>query len=295
MYYHVRIDFYDKLLNVNQTLFQFDYQHDFDVINDVTEPFLREQEFFFKGVKLQSSIIRQLQVFSSERIIEDCREIANSQVPHNVIMVYGKEQILPYKNLVNEVTNDIIKQTQTYIYDMDHSTRDQEASVKQKKPMVFISHKHDDIDFVHDLCDLLQDIGLDKTNLFCSSIPGLWIGLSKDIFESLRTLFHDYRLFVIFVQTPNYYKSPVSLNEMGAAWVLQTEYCSILSKDMHYDDLKGVFDKTKTAIKVDEAVAKDRLNELKNNILTFLGKDAIADTEAAWARHRDNFLRSVNK
>lgn len=295
MYYHVRIDYYDKHLKGNQTLFQFDYEHDFEVINDVTEPFIREIEFYFKGVKLQASTIRQLQVFTSERTIEDCREIANSQIPRNVIMVYGKEDILPYKNLVNEVTNEIIKTTQNYIYDMDQRVKQQEADVKQKKPMVFISHKHDDIDFVHDLCDMLQDIGLDQTNLFCSSIPGLWIGLSKDIFESLRSLFHDYNLFVIFVQTPKYYKSPISLNEMGAAWVLQTEFCSILSKDMQYDDLKGVFDKTKTAIKVDEPVAKDRLNELKNNILTFLGKEAIPDTDASWIRHRDNFLRSANK
>ena len=59
--------------------------------------------------------------------------------------------------------------------------------------------------------------------------------------------------------------------------------------------LKGVFDKTKTAIKVDEPVAEDRLNELKNNILTFLGKEAIPDTDASWIRHRDNFLRSANK
>lgn len=295
MYYHVRIDYFDKHLKGNQTLFQFDYEQDYDVINDVTEPFIRDQEFFFKGVKLQAPIIRQLQVFSSEYSIEDCLEIANKQIPRNVIMVYGKEDILPYKNLVNEVTNKIIKITQNHICDMVQNIKEQDATAKQKKPMVFISHKHDDIDFVQDLCDLLQDIGLDKTNLFCSSIPGLWIGLSKDIFESLRSLFQDYNLFVIFVQTPNYYKSPVSLNEMGAAWVLQTEFCSILSKDMQYDDLEGVFDKTKTAIKVDEPVAKDRLNELKNNILAFLEKDAISDTDASWIRHRDYFLRSTNK
>lgn len=295
MYYHVRIDYYDKLLKVNQTLFQFDYKHDSDVINEVTEPFIREHEFYFKGVKLQASNIRQLQVFSSESLIEDCLEIVNSQIPRNVIMAYGKEEILPYKNLVNEVTNDIIKTTQNYVHDMEQKEKDQDMSVKQKKPMAFISHNHDDIDLVHDLCDLLQDIGLDKTNLFCSSIPGLWIGLSKDIFESLRSLFQDYNLFVIFVQTPNYYKSPISLNEMGAAWVLQTEFCSILSKDMQYDDLKGVFDKTKTAIKVDEPVAKDRLDELKNNVLTFLEMPAIEDTDASWIRHRDNFLRSATK
>lgn len=295
MYYHIRIDYYDKHLKGNQTLFGFDYLMETEVINDITEPYLRNMDFFFQGVKLSQPIVRQLQIFSSECPIDDCLEIANSQIPHNVILVYSKTDIMPYRNLVNDVTNNIVKQTQNYIYDMDNRDTTKLERSKSKKPMVFISHKHDDQLFVHDLCDLLQDIGLDRTNLYCSSIPGLWIGLSKDIFESLRKLFQDYNLFVIFVQTPNYYKSPVSLNEMGAAWVLQTEFCSILSKDMNYDDMKGVFDKSKTAIKVDEDVAKDRLNELKNNILSFVGKEPISDTDSSWVRHRDNFLRSANK
>ena len=101
-----------------------------------------------------------------------------------------------------------------------------------KTPMVFISHSSKDIEFVEALVTLFESLGFDDKTLFCSSIPDYWIGLSKDIFASLRQLFTDHELFVIFIQSPRYYESAVSLNEMGAAWVLQTDYCSILTKDM---------------------------------------------------------------
>ena len=47
----------------------------------------------------------------------------------------------------------------------------------------------------------------------------------KNIIKEIRDLFDKRSLFVIFVQSPNFYKSAVSLNEMGAAWALKSEYC----------------------------------------------------------------------
>ena len=46
-----------------------------------------------------------------------------------------------------------------------------------KQPLVFISHSSKYIAFVESLVDLLENIGLDDSNLFCSSIPGYWIDL----------------------------------------------------------------------------------------------------------------------
>jgi hypothetical protein len=109
---------------------------------------------------------------------------------------------------------------------------------KKKTPMVFISHASEDHLFVDALVDMLEGIGLNRNMLFCSSVAGYKIPLGQNIFDYLYALFQEHELFVIFVHTPNYYKSPVCLNEMGAAWVLKTDYCSILSKDMSFDDMK---------------------------------------------------------
>lgn len=58
-----------------------------------------------------------------------------------------------------------------------------------KTPLVFISHSSKDKDFVEALVSLLESLGFDNTNLFCSSIPDYWIGLSQDILDSLYKLF----------------------------------------------------------------------------------------------------------
>ncbi len=293
MYYHIRIDYFDKFLKGNQTVFEFDYPDIDKVINEVVVPYIIETDFIFKGVKLKVVNIRQIQIFSSERDITYCTDFANDNVPQNVYMTYDNSDVLPYDNLVIDITKDVMKQTQDMLNNNRQANQTEISIVKKK--MVFISHKHDDIDFVKDICDLLQDIGLDKSNLFCSSIPGFWIGLSKDIFESLRKLFNEYDLYVVFVQTPKYYSSPICLNEMGAAWVLQSQFCSILSKDMDFNDLKGVFDNHKTAIKVNNDDASSRLDELKNSILSFLGLSQIDNHDNTWLRNKDRFLRAANK
>ncbi len=164
--------------------------------------------------------------------------------------------------------------------------------LKEGKPLVFISHSSKDKDFVEALVSLLESLGFDNTNLFCSSIPDYWIGLSQDILDSLHKLFVNHSLFVIFVQSPRYYESPISLNEMGAAWVLKTNYCSILTKDMQKDNMKGVVGPNTIYIKVDTPDAPARMNELKNQLTEIFELSSM--TESTWERKRNIFLKATN-
>ena len=180
--------------------------------------------------------------------------------------------------------------------DIHYNDAKMNKTLKQEKnkktPMVFISHSSKDIEFVEALVTLLESIGFNNKTLFCSSIPDYWIGLSKDIFASLRQLFTDHELFVIFIQSPRYYESPVSLNEMGAAWVLQTDYCSILTKDMQKEKMNGVVDDHTIFLKVDTPQVEARMNELKNTLTNMFGLPAMSDT--TWERKRNTFLKAVN-
>jgi hypothetical protein len=164
---------------------------------------------------------------------------------------------------------------------------------KKKTPMVFISHASVDTKFAEALVDMLEGIGLNQSTLFCSSVDGYKIPLGQNIFDYLYALFQEHELFVIFVHTPNYYKSPACLNEMGAAWVLKTNYYSILSKDMSFDDMKGVVKPDTISIKVDkDEDAPGRLTELKDKLIKILKLEPI--DEILWERKRNNFLRLVN-
>lgn len=160
-----------------------------------------------------------------------------------------------------------------------------------KSPMVFISHSSKDKDFAEALVVLLEDLGMDSTNVFCSSVDGYGVGLSQDIFETLRELFNEHNLFVIFIHSPRYYKSYVSLNEMGAAWVLKTDFCSFLTTDMDFSMMKGVVNGSTISIKVDNDDTPARLSELKDKLTNVFGLSTIDGTK--WERKRQAFLDKV--
>lgn len=162
---------------------------------------------------------------------------------------------------------------------------------QQKKPMVFISHSSKDKEFVVALVDLLETLGFNSSNLFCSSVDGYGIGLSEDIFETLRSLFNEHNLFVIFIHSPRYYKSVVSLNEMGAAWVLRTNFCSFLTTDMEFEKMSGVVNGNSLSIKVDNENAFYRLTELKNKLIKTFELNDIDSSK--WERKCNKFLEIV--
>lgn len=165
------------------------------------------------------------------------------------------------------------------------------ATTGKKSPMVFISHSHDDEDFVIALVNLLEDMGFTKETLFCSSVREYGIPLSRDIFDTIRGLFLEHDLYVIFVHSPRFYGSPVSLNEMGAAWVLKTDFCSFLTNDMDYGKMKGVVNNAKLSIKVDDKEAPALLNDLRKHLASFFSLQEMDMNK--WERKRDQFLAVV--
>lgn len=180
-------------------------------------------------------------------------------------------------------------------YNLLMSKVNMESENNQKKgnsPMVFISHSSKDKEFAEALVDLLESIGLNKDTLFCSSVAGYGLGLSKNIFDTLRELFKCHDLFMIFLHSPRYYKSPVSLNEMGAAWVLRSDFCSILTKDMDFEQMNGVIDGRLISIKVDAEDAESRLNELYEKLQGIFNLTPLERNQ--WERKRNGFLKIVN-
>lgn len=180
-------------------------------------------------------------------------------------------------------------------YNLLMSKVNMESENNQKKgnsPMVFISHSSKDKEFAEALVDLLESIGLNKDTLFCSSVAGYGLGLSKNIFDTLRELFKCHDLFMIFLHSPRYYKSSVSLNEMGAAWVLRSDFCSILTKDMDFEQMNGVIDGRLISIKVDAEDAASRLNELYEKLQGIFNLTPLERNQ--WERKRNGFLKIVN-
>lgn len=164
---------------------------------------------------------------------------------------------------------------------------------KDKPYKVFISHSGEDIAFVNELVKLLEFLGVDTPQkLLCSSIKGYQIPTSEDFAEYILKQYYDYNLFVIIVHSHNYYSSPYSLNEMGAAWVLKTDCFSFLVKGFEYNDMEGVINQRAISVKVDVDDAGARLNELKNKLVSLFKPQGV--NESRWETLRDEFLEKVN-
>lgn len=168
-----------------------------------------------------------------------------------------------------------------------------EDEAKAKRPKIFISHSSKDKSYVEKIVNLLESIGMDQTQFFCSSVPGYDIRLGKDICESLREQFLECDLHIVFVHSRNYYQSAVSLNEMGAAWALKSKYTSMLLPGFEFDEMVGVIDGRTIAIKLDKErmEVQDKLNQFYDQIVEefhLQRKPAIV-----WEQKRDAFINEI--
>ena len=164
---------------------------------------------------------------------------------------------------------------------------------EKKEPKIFISHSQKDKDFVAQIVNLLDGIGLNQTQVFCSSLPGYGIPIDTNIFDFLREQFLKYDLHVFFIHSSNYYDSPVSLNEMGAAWALKSTCTSILLPGFPFSGMKGVVNSEDVAIKLDndESEVKDKLNQLHSKIIDEFNLTRKPDI--IWESKRDSFLTAI--
>ena len=137
-------------------------------------------------------------------------------------------------------------------YYMHNETEEPIMAISEKRSQrFFISHSSRDRDFVAQIVTLLDGIGLNQTQIFCSSLPGYDIPIDTNIFDFLRGQFLKYDLHVFFIHSSNYYESPISLNEMGAAWALKSTCTSILLPGFPFTGMKGVVNSEDVAIKLD--------------------------------------------
>ena len=164
-------------------------------------------------------------------------------------------------------------------------------------PKIFISHNSEDEAFVTALVKLLRlYIGSEPEKIFCSSVPTYKIGIGKEIFPEIKSQFEGNDVFMIIVHSPRYYQSSVCLNEMGAAWIQDTECYSFLTVDCEYDDMRGVIDSKFISIKVNAKDATDRMNEFIYKVLNFFNLPQLElSVLSQWELDRNEFLKEVCK
>ena len=170
-------------------------------------------------------------------------------------------------------------------------------SKRMKTPKIFISHSSNDEHYAKLVIDLLHSMGhYDwKNSVFCSSIPGNDIPVGERIPDYIKQQFYTHELYVLFLLSDNFYKSPVSLNEMGATWITGQQYRMILLPGFSFSDIKGVIDPS--ILSVDLNLEQDGiwnpLNKLRDDILKFLNIKASDHYE--WESKRNQFIDAIQE
>ncbi|KAF5069642.1 hypothetical protein DSECCO2_231090 [anaerobic digester metagenome] len=163
------------------------------------------------------------------------------------------------------------------------------------KNKLFISHATTDVKYIKCFVEFLEDLGMVKDAIFCSSVEGYKLNWGEDIYTYIEKEFNDKdkNLIVLFMLSDNYYKSAACLNEMGAAWVKKNEYRSILLPGFEYKEIEGAINPKEIAIKFADSQIKYRLNDIKN----YLSNKFILNNpdENKWDRIRDDFIEKIQK
>ena len=159
--------------------------------------------------------------------------------------------------------------------------------------IIFISHKSDDKKYGDALERFLTGLGVRDNQLIYTSHPLHKIPLDAPIYEYLRSHFNS-KLFMIILWSDKYLESPACLNEMGAAWVTQTDYTNIYVPTFSFGNPKYhecAVDTTKMgAVLNGDAHCKANMIELKNKVEGLFG---LKNDETRTTFLIDQFIKEI--
>jgi len=112
---------------------------------------------------------------------------------------------------------------------------------------LFISHASKDEKYVRELVNVLTLLGI--PNIVCSSLDRYQIPTGEDIYDYLKKQLSS-STRVLFLLSKNFYRSTVCLNEMGACWVLDKNYFTLLTPDFNFEEVAGVINASKLSFKI---------------------------------------------
>lgn len=162
-----------------------------------------------------------------------------------------------------------------------------EESVSINK--IFISHSSKDIKLVEEFVDLLETIGLDSNQIFCTSLSSYGIPLGENFIEKLKTELSASNTMVIFMLSENFYKSPVCMCEMGATWIQSKEHIPVLIPPFSFEEIDGTLKLTQ-GFMINDSM---KWNEFKDKIVqTFELEDL---SNSVWERKRDRAIGRINE
>lgn len=164
---------------------------------------------------------------------------------------------------------------------------------EEKEPVIFLSHRSSDKKYGDALEKLITGLGVKHNQLIYTSHPLHKIPLDKNIYDYLRNNIGR-ETFVIILWSDEYLDSPACLNEMGAAWIMQTDYTNIYVPNFSFGNPKyhqcAVDTRKMGAVLNGDQHCKANMIELKNKIAKMFGLQV---DEQTWTYLLDAFVSEI--
>lgn len=184
--------------------------------------------------------------------------------------VFNIEEHEKVMEILNEIRTEV---NNTSEFEQKSSLIPQEAvKEKQKKPLIFLSHRSSDKKYGDALEKFIVGLGVKNDQLIYTSHPLHKIPLDKNIYEYLRQNIGR-NIFMIILWSDEYLESPACMNEMGAAWVVQCDYTNIYVPSFSFGNPKyhecAVDTKKMGAVLNGDKHCRQSMIELKDKIESF--------------------------
>ena len=193
-------------------------------------------------------------------------------------------------------TKDFLKEINANLKPEDFSNNNEDNAIATKsKKVIFISHSSNDEKYGNLISDLIIGLGVPNDKLIYTTHPLHKIPLDKNIYEYLRENINS-KIFMIILWSNKYLESPACLNEMGAAWVVQSDYTNIYVPTFDFGNPKyhecAIDTRKMGAVLNGNQHCKASLIELKNKILSFF---SIEDNEQNSTHLIDNIIKKLTE
>ena len=212
------------------------------------------------------------------------------------IMIGGSDYTQAHRNTYRRSFDTLTQSIENYLEEYkeelgeiteftDNNQPDNNNSITK----VFISHSTKDSAIVEEIIEILESIGLNSTQIFCSSFNGYGIEYGENFLDRIKNEI-DNNALVLFVLSENFYQSPVCLCEMGATWVKTNTHIPILIPPMDFKDIKGVIPLTQGFVINDSSA----LTQFKGQVESIFNIENILNI-STWERKRDRIVNRINK
>ena len=152
----------------------------------------------------------------------------------------------------------------------DNPFQNQQKNTVNKK-IIFISHKSDDCKYGDALRNFIVGLGVKDNELIYTSHSLHKIPLDANIYDYLRDNINS-NIFMIILWSDKYLESPACLNEMGAAWIAQSDYTNIYVPSFSFGNPKyhecAVDTRKMGAVLNGDEHCKANMIELKDKIVS---------------------------